>query len=146
MRLLPSLNTPQLLGYAGLLPFIGITLLLLSKPYHQAYWQHALLSYGAVILTFVGALHWAFAMQARDIPHTAQRNLYVWSVIPSLAAWLVLLLPYGYGCGLLVLFFVMALWRDWVLTHVLVLPDWYLPLRKTLTFIVTICLLVAIFN
>ncbi len=146
MRLFPSLNTPQLLGYSGLLPFVGITLLLLSKPYHQAYWQHALLSYGAVILTFVGALHWAFAMQARDIAHTIQRNLYVWSVIPSLAAWLALLLPYTYGCGLLVSFFVMALWRDLLLDRVFVLPDWYLPLRKKLTLIVTICLLVAIFN
>jgi len=145
MRLFQSLNTPQLLGYAGLLPFVGITLLLLSKPHHQAYWQHALLSYGAVILTFVGALHWAFAMQARDIARATQRNVYVWSVIPSLAAWLALLLPYVYGCGLLLLFFVMALWRDCLLARQLVQPNWYLPLRKTLTFIVTTCLLIAIF-
>lgn len=143
MRFCSCLNVPKLLGYAGLLPFIFITGMLWAEPHHQAFWQRALLSYGAVILTFVGALHWSLAMQASALNDDAKRGLYIWSVIPSLAAWLALLLPHKYGYGLLVVFFLLALWRDISLPKRIVLPDWYLPLRKTLTAIVVACLMIA---
>lgn len=146
-----SLNTPRLLGYLGLLPFIGITLLLLIAPAHQFFYRQALLSYAAVILTFVGALHWSFAMQAQGLSQQTQRGLYIWSVIPSLVGWLVLLLPHLYeniewiAMAVLAIFFMLALWRDVVLAKMTALPDWYLPLRKTLTCVVVSCLLIAIF-
>ena len=49
------------LGYGGLLPFGALALLLLDGA-RSALWWPALLAYGAVILSFVGALHWGFAM------------------------------------------------------------------------------------
>lgn len=143
MRFCSCLNVPKLLGYAGLLPFIFITAMLWAEPHHYAFWQRVLLSYGAVILTFVGALHWSLAMQVSTLHDDVKRGLYIWSVIPSLVAWLALLLPYKYAYGLLVAFFLLALWRDISLARRIVLSNWYLPLRKTLTVIVVACLLMA---
>ena len=51
-----------LLGYGGLLPFAALALLLVLGDVHRALWWQALLASGAVILSFVGALHWGFAM------------------------------------------------------------------------------------
>lgn len=144
MRCLYNLNTPKILGYLGLLPFVALTLLLLMEPNHQVLYRGALLSYGAVILTFIGALHWAFAMQAHHLAERVQRGLYVWSVIPSLVAWLALLLQCVYAYVLLMLFFALALWRDVRLAKITLLADWYLPLRKVLTCVVMSCLLLAL--
>jgi hypothetical protein len=45
------------LGYLGLLPFVIPTLLLGFDAPHTALWLHFLMTYAAVILSFVGALH-----------------------------------------------------------------------------------------
>ena len=85
-------NTPTpvevaCLGYGGLLPFVGLTLLALLDPPHAAAWSRALAGYGAVILSFVGALHWGVAMSAPDLDTALRRRAFVWSVVPSLMAW-----------------------------------------------------------
>ncbi len=62
-----------------------------------------------------------------------------------------LLLPHLYeniewiAMAVLAIFFMLALWRDVVLAKMTALPDWYLPLRKTLPRVVVSCLLIAIF-
>lgn len=73
-----------LLGYGGLLPFGLGALGLLFMPTGHALWQTLLLAYAAIILSFVGALHWGFAMgaDASDAP-----GLYSWSVVPALLGW-----------------------------------------------------------
>ena len=43
----------------------------------------AQLAYGAVILTFVGAVHWGYAMRDEEI----RWGRMTWSVTPSLVAW-----------------------------------------------------------
>jgi len=60
----PSGPTPPAvawLGYGGLLPFLALAATGLWAP-GTPWWSAALLAYGAVILSFVGALHWGFAM------------------------------------------------------------------------------------
>ena len=49
------------LGYGGLLPFVALAGIGWWAP-GTPLWGTALLAYGAVILSFVGALHWGFAM------------------------------------------------------------------------------------
>ncbi|MFC7474774.1 DUF3429 domain-containing protein [Dankookia sp. GCM10030260] len=53
------------LGLAGLLPFLGTALLAWTAPPD---WRgvalHALAAYGAVILSFLGAVHWGLALRA----------------------------------------------------------------------------------
>lgn len=58
-----SASAPALLiGMSGLIPFVGLAAMVgLGPPTWYVYWLAALSYYGAVILTFVGALHWAYA-------------------------------------------------------------------------------------
>ena len=50
------------LGYGGLVPFVGLLSIVLVDPHHGLVWADAMVAYGAIILGFVGALHWGFAM------------------------------------------------------------------------------------
>jgi len=134
---------PKLLGYFGLMPFIVPTVFLFFDHGHLDMWRHFLLSYGAVILSFVGALHWSFAMLLHELPINKQRWSFLWSVVPSLAAWISLSIPKFYGFILLVVFFAIALIRDRQLFNHVTLPAWYMPLRRNLTVVAMTCLLIA---
>ena len=85
------------LGLGGLLPFIGLSLRArLGPPEVHTTSLLALLQYGALIATFVGALHWAYA--AAGVPGRAPASLrYGWSVVPSLLAWGTLQLSLSVG-------------------------------------------------
>lgn len=142
MKLQSFAITPKLLGYLGLIPFISSTGLLILNQHHSAIWQHFLLTYGAVILSFVGALHWSFAMLL-GLSTGQQRGLFIWSIIPSLAAWVSLSISAFQGFILLTLFFGIALLRDKQLHEYVDLPNWYLPLRINLTVVAMVCLSTA---
>ncbi len=135
--------TPKLLGYFGLIPFIIPTVFLYFDDNHLDIWRHLLLSYGAVILSFVGALHWSFAMLLHELPINKKRWSFFWSVVPSLAAWISLSIPTFYGFILLAVFFAIALIRDNQLLGNVELPSWYMPLRRNLTLVAINCLLVG---
>ena len=79
------------LAYLGLLPFVGGALLawLLSRPEdldHHAFVMDALSTYAATVISFLGALHWGFAM-------LRGQGRFGWAVLPSLLAWLAALMP-----------------------------------------------------
>lgn len=134
---------PKLLGYLGLLPFVVPTGFLFFDYSHLDMWRHFLLSYGAVILSFVGALHWSFAMLLHELPINKQRASFLWSIVPSLVAWISLSIPKHYGFVLLAVFFAVALIRDRQLYNHAELPAWYMPLRRNLTLVAMSCLLIA---
>lgn len=82
------------LGYAGLLPFVaGAVLVWLVRPDVHPYVALALSGYAAVILSFLGGIHWGLAMRepAPPLPWL------VWGVVPSLVAWLAMLMPANAG-------------------------------------------------
>lgn len=145
MNHLAKSSIPKFLGYSGLLPFVVLTVFMCYDYNHRGMWQHFLLSYGAVILTFVGALHWSFAMTLQGLPARVQHNLFLWSVMPSLIAWFALSIPRFYGFILLAIFFVLALWRDESLVKKVIPAPWYLPLRRNLTLVAVACLFVGAF-
>ncbi len=132
------------LGYGGLLPFALTALGTLADPARRELWQQALLAYGAVILSFVGALHWAFAMGANE--DRQAQPLYLWSVLPALAGWVALLLPLLLAQGavlaafLLIVAFVAHYVQDRRLARLHPLPGWYLPLRLRLSSVACLCL------
>lgn len=91
------MNTPSRwalwLGYAGLLPFAGLTWASLgaATPWNMCA-AAALLAYGASILSFMGAIHWGLAMRASAGDDTRHRNgQFIWGVFPSLLAWCAML-------------------------------------------------------
>jgi hypothetical protein len=95
-----------LLGIAGLIPFIVCGLGAVSvDPITANRMLTALVGYGAVILSFIGGVHWGFALSAPAAPvplgtespsmrgfFTAERSRLVFGVVPSLIGWLALLL------------------------------------------------------
>ncbi|MND39363.1 hypothetical protein D3C80_300770 [compost metagenome] len=100
-----------------------------------------MVGYGAVILSFVGALHWGFAMTLQDLPAKQRQERLVWSVIPALIGWVSTLLPVPVGCLVLTFGFVGHLWQDRKLAQAV--PGWYLPMRVHLTAVASLCLLVS---
>jgi len=138
------------LSYAGALPFVATALAIRLDPAHAFLWAFALLAYGAVIASFVGALHWGVAMTVSGSDEgSAQRLavLYAWSVVPSVLAWAALLthaLFLGgtvWAATLLVLAFVAHYSLDRPLARAMNLPSWYLPLRLRLTLVACLSLL-----
>ena len=142
MNLLSSTLPPRhvaLLGYGGLLPFIALALLLPFSLEYRPLWSVALVTYGAVILSFVGALHWGFAMTVQDLSAEQRRDRFIWALV----AWAATLLPVFGGCLLLIVGFVAHYWQDRQLFRVISLPDWYLPMRLRLTSVASLCLLLG---
>ena len=136
---------PRLLGYLGLVPIVFSTALIFIDAQHLMFWKNILLTYAVVILSFLGALHWAFAMTIETLTIKQRQSMMAWSVIPSLIAWLALFMPQVLGCILLSCFFVFALLMDFRLAKSASLPNWYLPLRFRLTLVMTFGLLAAAF-
>lgn len=129
------------LGYGGLLPFVGLALAIWVDQNHISLWRDALINYSAVILSFVGALHWGFAMSQSDMTANQRAYSFAWSVVPSLLAWVALLMTPKYAAMLLVAGFLIHFWKDRRLVSLVNLPAWYLPLRFRLTFVACISLL-----
>jgi hypothetical protein len=81
----------KLLGYAGLLPFIGIPILVLTGQIHYYQGYTYFVQYSAIILSFFGGIHWLDALQNRRKDH----QLYV-AMLPSIVAWVSLIFLDGY--------------------------------------------------
>ncbi len=128
------------LGYAGLVPFVGLAAASLMEVEPRAA-SMALLAYGAVILSFVGALHWAFAMLLPQLAVMRRTWMYAWSTVPALMAWCALLLESRVGSVILVMAFALHYLQDRRLSVQGLLPAWYLPLRLRLSMVAIICLL-----
>ncbi|WP_439865336.1 DUF3429 domain-containing protein [Pseudomonas antarctica] len=146
MNAFPSTSVPKhvgLLGYGGLLPFIFLALLIPFSLDYRQFFEAALVNYGAVILSFVGALHWGFAMTVQGMSARQGSDVFIWSVIPALIGWIATLLPMPLGCVLLVFGFVAHLRQDRQLSRVMSLPAWYMPMRLRLTLVASVCLLLA---
>ena len=87
---------PLGLGASGLIPFVGLAALLLIGAHDILGWtaggtRRALLTYGAVIASFLGGIRWGLAVTQPN-PARAARD-FVLSVVPSLLAWSTLAFP-----------------------------------------------------
>lgn len=133
------------LGFGGLLPFVVLAAAVWADSHHSSLWFDALMGYGAVILSFVGALHWGFAMSRSDMTAHQRTRCFVWSVVPALMAWIALSMTPKYACALLIAGFLIHFWQDKRLIQLVNLPAWYLPLRLQLTFVACMSLLFALF-
>ena len=98
-----TLKVVRILGYAGLLPFIGLALVIqLGSTPNNFLAAESLAGYGAVIVAFLGAIHWGanLRLMGSVIPVTnstvptaerwSERNVWIWGIIPALTAWLAL--------------------------------------------------------
>ena len=87
----PEPGPARPLGYFGLVPFAaGALVMWLGGPELAGFAERAVLAYGAVILSFMGAVHWGLAMHSA---HPRRNRQLALSVVPALVAWVALLLP-----------------------------------------------------
>jgi len=138
----PSIEkTIQKLGYAGLIPFALLALLMwLVDEDLLPFVAVALAGYGAVIVSFLGGIHWGLGFVRGD---DSARLHFVWGVGPSLLAWLSLLMPPHAGLPLIGLLLLACYAVDRKVYPTAGLAQ-VLPMRLQLTVVATLsCMLGA---
>ena len=133
------------LGYGGLIPFVGcaLAMLLFNEAAARELIGRVLLGYGAVILSFLGGVHWGLVLLQR--PAAAMRLLAV-GVLPALVGWASLLLPFDAAIAVQVACF----GGFWLYEHRVlgpaVMPPAYLALRRWLTLVACASLALALMS
>lgn len=126
-------RTPLVLGAAGLAPFWILALALASGAtagYPSETVRFALVAYGAVILSFTGGVRWGIAVMAHE--QEPARREYAISVVPSLLAWGILLLPANAQIGSLAVLTIAAGLLDYGMACRETAPEWFGRLRLIL--------------
>jgi hypothetical protein len=133
------------LGGLGAVPFIGLAgALSFLNGAPRLLVAHALVSYGAVILSFLGGIHWGLAIgsqssaDARRLPARL-----ILSVAPSLVGWAALLVPEKAGLLVLAIAIVAMLCVDIQATRLGQAPPWYPKLRMRLSCVVAATLILG---
>jgi hypothetical protein len=133
-------------GAAGLLPFAaGALAAWLGPDADRSLVLHWLCVYAAVILAFVGALHWGVAVMDPAASPRAQWIATLWSVTPALVGWAALQLPTHAGLRVIAGALLIQYAMDRLLAQRHPLPPWFLRLRLGLTAGAVACVLVASF-
>lgn len=89
------------LGNAGLVPFVGLCLLMwVVNEQALPYVALAMVAYAALIASFLGGVHWGVVWLRHagvpgltELPDQAARQHLVWGVVPSVLAWPGMLMP-----------------------------------------------------
>ncbi|MGH8507831.1 MAG: DUF3429 domain-containing protein [Gammaproteobacteria bacterium] len=141
----PQIPTlPLRLGAGGLVPFIVFAGSLWAAPLdYRPLLVGWLSTYAAVILSFIGALHWGIAMVHRNMIEGDRALFMTWSVVPAIAAWVALLLPETSRFMVLAAAFAVDYAVDRELVRRYPITPWFLRLRGGLTAVVVPCLLLA---
>lgn len=134
----------KLLAYAGLLPFMGLSVLLwLVDPDLHPFVALALAGYGASIVSFLGGIHWGIGFRNASRMHNAPLFNFGWGVVPSLLAWIAITMPAYAGLPLLALILGLCYAVDRKTYPEAGLEEW-LPMRLHLTVVAAIsCLMGA---
>ena len=133
----------QWLGYGGLIPFLAAAAVLAASgdTAWRAEVERLLLGYAAVILSFLGAVHWGRLLGGNASGDTVR--LAVWGVLPSVFAWFALFLPFAVAAPVMAALFAGVFLVDRQLLGHTPLRRHYLPLRLRLTSVVVASLLVG---
>jgi len=138
---------PQVLGYAGALPFMGLAIgisAVQADPVALKLLSVLQLIYACLILSFLGGVHWPEAVKDRDnvrlclsmIPTIIGFFFIVWGLTHE---------PFQAILGTIFLFW-FIFWMDKKYYDGRTYPDGYLPLRFNLALLVTAFLLFSYFS
>lgn len=137
----------QVLGYGGLIPFLagGILVVLFGNhPLRGVDPVFFVSSYAAVILSFIGAVHWGVAL-AGPAGSIKARLMLGFSVVPALVGWVALLAGPESESAMLVLCVGFIGW--WLYERLVpgnhLLARWYVRLRLQLSAVASMVLLVV---
>jgi hypothetical protein len=149
-----------LLSFLGTLPVIVLGAIVLLDPLESQTAIQVLISYGAVVLSFTGAVHWGFAL--RDTAHPvngtplppatlgAERQLLIFGIVPAIFGWVALSLMLHFAAPALALFVLLAGFFITVVVESIgrgrgVVALNYLLLRWSVSVIVLVVLLMVLF-
>jgi hypothetical protein len=151
-------TTAILLSVAGLIPFILSAIAILFDPLEAPLAVQILISYGAVILSFIGAVHWGFALRETAHPGAplppavagAERQLLTFGVVPALVGWVALIAMIHFAAPALAVFLLLA---GFFMTSVIetigrgrgIVAGNYLALRWAVSVVVLVILLAVLF-
>lgn len=154
---LSSAEVPRgaaLLAYLGLLPFVAGALgVWLAPAYYAVTLLVIELYYAAVILAFLGAVHWGLALagyQPLDYHAIEEtRGMHgarlAWAVMPALVAWVVCLLAdLALAFAVLILAHVALYFGERLAARAQLVPDWYMEMRLPLTLIAVVCMVATL--
>lgn len=136
-----------ILGLAGLVPFVGLTVIYALQwetrfGLTPGYARDVLVSYGAIILAFLGGIRWGVGLQHGDSAHAVK--MFIVSVVIPLAAWVALFLPKPHDRTWLIAIFLVVGVADIALVTKGLAPRWFGTLRTILTVGVVGCLIAAL--
>ena len=127
----------NILGYLGLIPF-AFSSSLVWLPKYNEHAQAGLTIYAAVILTFIGAVHWGIVISTKSVKNSTVKLIF--SIIPALISWILLLTSTSHELLMFAVCFVILWWVERLMMKDL-MPSWYIKLRNRLSFFVVILLL-----
>ena len=133
------------LGAFGAVPFVFFAASgFLMQGQYQSTMILALVAYGAVILSFLGGIHWGLAIAelGTRLQAAPWRRLSL-SVVPSLVGWAALMMPGAFGLLTMAFAFVGMLWIDVTASKTGEAPSWYPRLRWPLTLVVVVSLILG---
>jgi hypothetical protein len=130
------------LGYGGLLPFAAGAVLVWwvradALP-HLPHLARGLAAYGALIVSFLGGIHWGLAM--RQIAPSSR--LLIWGVLPSLVVWPAVMVPPAAGLVIIGVMLLICYAVDRVLYAEQGVAPW-LTLRFRLSTVAALCCFVG---
>jgi hypothetical protein len=147
-----QIPTPALvLGTAGLIPFwYGAAAVWLPAlrpyPYHSMDAAFAVIGYGAVILTFLGAMHWGVILRGSkaESGEEATWARLGFSVAPSIVAWVATLMNPLYALLMLIVAHGVVALADLQTARRGEFPVWYGRLRKYLSILAILAMVTAL--
>ncbi len=144
------------LGLAGLLPFLGlgIAALTTADPVAADRYLLALIAYGAVVLAFLGGVHWGFVLHPAALPEglspeeRRDATRLGLGVLPSLIGFAALLMPLlaipNVGLVVLIAGYVATVIAEAQLRRRQLVPGGYMALRWALSVIVLMVLITVL--
>jgi hypothetical protein len=144
------------LGLAGLLPFIALGIAAVATRDEAAAQRYllVLVAYGAVVLAFLGGVHWGFVLHPAALPEgmsddeRRDATRLGLGVLPSLIGFAALLMPMlaipDVGLAVLIIGYLATLATETRLRRRNLVPGGYMTLRWGLTVVVLIVLVTVL--
>ncbi|MFT7099309.1 MAG: hypothetical protein ACJAS6_001187 [Rickettsiales bacterium] len=130
----------KILTYCGSLPFIFLTYLKILgiNDFFAIEVSKMIISYGAVILSFIAGIHFSYAI----LQEKFAIKFLIFSNIVALLCWLSLLINFKSAVALMLICCFSNIVIDFVAYKKHVIEKWFFDLRLRISLIVMICLLV----
>ncbi len=149
-----------LLSLTGTIPFLVLGGVVLLDPLGARTAIQILISYGAVVLSFLGAVHWGFALHdtahpVNGTPLTpsvlgAERQLLIFGIVPAIIGWVALSVMLHFNAPALALFLLLVGFFVTIVVETIgrgrgVVAGNYLVLRWAVSVVVLVVLLAVLF-